>query len=377
MSSYGHKHILLVVRHPVGGIRTYFKYIYSQDALSDFRFTIIAPDEEFSSLMKDIFGAALTRFVPVASSVELASQAWSCLHKNPVDLVHSHGFTAGALTAASAIYAGVPHLMTAHDIFQEKQFAGFKGRIKRSVLSHALRRIDCLHTASQGSTENLMSNIPGLEESRLCLIPHGIDSERFFNAEPLPLHLEIDNDKALIGFFGRFMSPKGFRYLVDAIGVIVEEGLSNRAPLVLTFGEGGYIKEDYTYIEECGLSEYFMMMPYIQDMPGVIKSVDMIVMPSLWEACGLLAMEALVAGVPIIGTSCVGLREVLSGTPADMVPPGNSRALAKALALEMNIPRKKEFVQYSITAKKRFSRDKPASQLQALYLHMLSGKSLA
>lgn len=48
-------------------------------------------------------------------------------------------------------------------------------------------------------------------------------------------------------------------------------------------------------------------------------------MPSRWVAFGLLAVEALCAGTPLIASDCIGLREVVEDTPAVVVPPGRRR----------------------------------------------------
>lgn len=56
------------------------------------------------------------------------------------------------------------------------------------------------------------------------------------------------------------------------------------------------------------LDNYFRMMQYTDDMPGVFRAMDIIVMPLLRESSGLLGMEAIVGGVPIIGLNCLGLR---------------------------------------------------------------------
>ena len=95
---------------------------------------------------------------------------------------------------------------------------------------------------------------------------------------------------------------------------------------------------------------------------------DVVVMPSLWEACGLLAMEAMVSGVPLIGTDCVGLREVLKGTPAAVVSTKDSAALASAILNEMDNPstsRAREFVTEAAT---RFHVKRRASEIEDLML---------
>jgi glycosyltransferase involved in cell wall biosynthesis len=177
----------------------------------------------------------------------------------------------------------------------------------------------------------------------------------------------LPSDKPLIGFFGRFMAQKGFRDVVDAMRLVVERVGEAATPLVVTFGWGAFIREDYQYIEQQGLSSHFKQLPGTDDMPGSLKGVDLVVMPSRWEACGLLAMEALAAGVPIIGTGCVGLDEVLSGTPADKIAPYSPEQLAEAIVKNRETPRKDAFRAYQATACERFAIERPAQALRALY----------
>jgi glycosyltransferase involved in cell wall biosynthesis len=87
-------------------------------------------------------------------------------------------------------------------------------------------------------------------------------------------------------------------------------------------------------------------------------------------------MEALAAGVPIVGSNCIGLREVLDGTPARQVPVGDSEALAYALVAELGEieNRKKAFLTYQADAVARFGIERPATELAALYQKLLKQK---
>jgi len=373
MNMVGRKRVLLVVRHPVGGIRTYFKYIYGQEFFDQLDFTVASPDQDMLPLFEELFENRNFIFLHCANSVELFKHCWGYLRKNKVDLVHSHGYTAGAMLVLPACYFGVPHLMTAHDVFQKNQFEGYKGKIKKWMLSLTFKRIDAIHTVSHDCSDNLLEYMPSLNRKKIYTILHGVDVDAFYNAPATDFEGEINQeDVFLIGFFGRFMSQKGFRYLVDAIEMIVHKKLVQKNPLVLTFGWGGFVREEFKSIEGRGLKEYFMNLPFTDNMPGAIKGVDMVVMPSLWEACGLLAMEALVAGVPIVGANCIGLREVLRDTPAAMVPPRDPKALSEAIVKEMNGSRKSEFSRYAPIAMKRFSLERPASELKGLYDKLIS-----
>lgn len=371
MSNMQKKRILLVVRYPVGGILSYIKYIYRQPCFDEYMFTILAPGPELQAVFEKLFNQCGSEFIICKNGADMIMKSWRYLRENQVDLVHSHGFTAGCLSVIPAKYSQIPHLMTMHDVLQDDQFVGIKGNLMKTVLPTVFNKIDVIHTVSHDATDNFKLFAPKLNEKKIAIIPHGIDVDRFAEAEKTDFRTASEYETFLVGFFGRFMSQKGFRYLVDAVDIIQRNKLSDRKLLVLTFGWGGFIREEYQNIEEKGLQDFFRMIPFTDDMPGAIKGVDMVAMPSLWEACGLLGMEALVAGVPIVGTHCIGLREVLRDSPAVMVAPRNSLVLAEAIANEMNCPRTDEFNVYAPIAKERFTLTKPTSGLKALYDQMI------
>ena len=363
--------ILLVARHPVGGIRTYFRYIYSQDVFSKHQFTLIAPDATYiSDYLKDYLpDSRIKLIVSDNSNLALLSTLRNHLKENNYDLIHSHGFSAGALTVMARPFCRVPHMMTAHETFTKQAFIGVKGKFIQLMLNVIFKRLDCIVTVSEDAYNNFLQFVPFVSESKVQYIEHGINVNSFYQAKPRCYHkeLSIDANRKIIGYFGRFSPEKGFIDLVNAIKILSEKIQHDQMPLVLTFGWGGYIRENYQEIKRLGLDEFFMQMPETNDMPATIAGVSLVVMPSHWEACGLLAMESLVVGAPIVGTNCIGLREVLHGSPAAMVLPKNPGALAEAIANELICSRKNKFCDYSSIAVSRFSLDKPVIKLNNLY----------
>jgi glycosyltransferase involved in cell wall biosynthesis len=297
------------------------------------------------------------------------------LHNGGYDLVHSHGFTSGVCTAVPALVFRTPHLMTSHDIINENQFLGVKGKAKKKLFGLMLGLIDAIHSVSEDAKTNLMEHFPALtmDERKCIVIPNGIEVERFANAKPRDLRSELGlaEDVFLIGFLGRFMSQKGFRYLVDAIELLrTNEGLAKR-PLVLSFNEGAFIREEKQAVAEKGLSEYFKFLPFTPNVGGTIKGLDVVVMPSLWEACGLLAMEVLACGVPLIGSNCVGLREVLQNTPAKIVDRADAGSLSLALKQEILASSRESFEANIGWAWKKFDIRKTTQLIVSLYERMI------
>jgi glycosyltransferase involved in cell wall biosynthesis len=378
--------VLLVVRWPVGGIRTFIRYVYRNFDPERWHFTIVAPDvEEMRVLIDDLVGLDVG-FVPVEGMPNDGSSGfWKMFYcaarellEGNYDLVHSHGFTSGLCVAIPAYVWRTPHLMTSHDVINPSQFAGPKGKLKKRAMGYLLSMIATIQSVSYDAQENLLSNFPtlGRRKGKLIVIPNGIEVERFEKASPRDLRSELGlgEEVFLIGFLGRFMSQKGFCYLVDAIDLLRQDATLPKQPLVLTFGDGGFIREEKDAIKQRGLEGYFRFMPFAPNAAGTIKGLDVVAMPSLWEACGLLAMEAMVAGAPFIGTSCVGLREVLRNTPVKPIQPADSKALSEAILKEMKVPSKGIAGEFAAEASVRFDVRRQARELEITLRQLICGK---
>lgn len=361
--------ILLVARWPVGGIRTYFRYIYSQEIFAQDELVLLAPDVDLASFLSQYFPVNRIRFVPTENSdADLRKQFMHLIATESFDVIHSHGFSAGALVCSVSRQLPAPHVMTAHDVFRKQQFTGIKGRLKAFFLNVAYWRVKGVLTVGQDAYDNFKEFMPLVAAKKIHNIDHGVDTERFASAHKRDFHLELNEPvRKIIGFFGRFMSQKGFLDVIKAMKILSERLTPEAMPVVLTFGWGGFIREDYALIETMGLSTHFRQMPFTDDVAAAIKGVDMVVMPSRWEACGLLAMEVLSAGTPLISSNCIGLRCVVENTPAKTIQPYSPEQLADAIAAELKNSSAAEFAAFQPEAVERFNLMRPAVELHNYY----------
>jgi len=361
--------ILLVVRWPVGGIRTFIKYVYGKFEAENYELTILGPEgRDMSVLIKDLKDVDV-KFISLSkrpSLFQMFSKVMTSILAGNFDLVHSHGFTSGMSAALPAFLFGKPHILTSHDILNDRQFDGFAGRVKRSALQISLRCVTHVHSVSNDAQENLLRHFPEFRKGCKCIvIKNGIEIENFLNAKRLDLHelLKVDKDTFLIGFLGRFMAQKGFTFLVDAIELLSVRRDLSRKPIVVAFGDGDFIREEKSRLADRGLSGHFVFMPFTPDVAGVLKGLDVVVMPSRWEACPLLPMEALVSGTPLIASTCIGLGEVIENTPAIKVRPESGSDIAESLFSFMKSGSKGRFDSFVTEAADRFC---VTNQIQSL-----------
>lgn len=190
------------------------------------------------------------------------------------------------------------------------------GSLKKIVLGLMLMTVDRIHCVTNDARNNLLNYLVILRlfKSRIVVIPHGIEVNQFLDAEKRNIKHEytLPEESFLIGFLGRFMSQKGFLYLVEALIELKKKNDLPKVPMILCFGEkDGFFREEMEDIRKKKLGESVLFLPFVANVASSLKGLDVVAMPSLWEACGLLAMETVVAGVPLIGTNCVGLKRDL------------------------------------------------------------------
>lgn len=370
--------ILLVARWPVGGIKTYFRYIYGATEFTNVEITLLAPEEDLGDFLSTQLPEGRIKLVPTKTDYRsFVNSLRDCLAKETFDIVHSHGFSASLFTQSVLYFRKIPHVMTAHDVFLPNTFVGVSGILKKLAMKWLLSSVTKVLSVSEDARANIFEYFPSLKPSQVMNITNGVDTQIFKSGVPRDLRTELalPSDRPIIGFFGRFMAQKGFFQIIQAIEILKKSEPDNFKPIVLTFGWGGFIREDFAVIEQKGLSDYFRQLPGTNDMPAAIKGVDLVVMPSRWEACPLLPMEVLSTGTPIIGTDCVGLREVLNNTPAKVISVGDAVALAEAIKLQIK-EGKGTFVKFQDEAVVRFSADEHSTVLHSFYNSLLVGDSL-
>lgn len=373
--------VLAVIRWPVGGIRTWCKYVYRAPQFGRVAIDFIMPDgDEAAALAADLAtsGAAVQVIRTGVSTRAFAAAVGSRLLSHRYSLVHSHGFTSALICAWPCKLRRVPHLVTSHDMVLPNQYTDVKGRCIRGLVDQALRTVHAIHAVSHSSRENIEASFPA---ARRCpfgvrVIRSGIESRTFLasRATDIRQRIRISPEAILVGFFGRFMTPKGFRYLVDAVHAHQMSGRAAPEIAVLAVGGGGFVREEQQRIKSLGLARHFQFEDFMPDIAGTLKAVDVVAMPSLWETCPLLPMETMTSGVPLVVSDCAALREIAADTPARVVPTRDSMALLGAI-IEMGSPRERAIADaFAEAAAARFDVVGMRQELAEFYDELIAGR---
>ena len=165
----------------------------------------------------------------------------------------------------------------------------------------------------------------GIVNARAVVVPNGV---RIPDDSPAPLPWD---PPVLLGL-GRLSAEKGFDLFVDAVAMLRERDIDVRAVLA---GEGAEAEKLRDRAWALGLRDVLEFPGWIspETVPELLRRATLLVAPSRAESFGLSALEAQLAGRPVVATAVGGLPEVVrDGETGRVVPPEDPRALADALA---------------------------------------------
>ena len=205
----------------------------------------------------------------------------------------------------------------------------------------------------------------GVVDPRRARVIHGsVDTERF---KPT---VRTDGTPTFV-MAGRLIRDKGLQELVDAAGILREEGVTAR---VVVAGEpdlGNPASATEDDVERWSRSGFVEFLGRVSDVPALLSSADVAVLPSYYgEGAPRFLMEAAAAGLPAIAGDIPGCRAVVEHeTTGLLVRPRDARALAEAmrrLALDP-VHRARLGDRARDSAEKRFSETEVIGQYMALY----------
>jgi glycosyltransferase involved in cell wall biosynthesis len=193
--------------------------------------------------------------------------------------------------------------------------------------------------------------------------------------------LGIGPDAFLVGNVGRLALQKGQRHLIAAMPMLLE-----RVPRARAIIAGGGDLEDYLrdLASEIGVAESVHVLGPRKDVPALMHAIDVFVMPSIWEGFGLVLLEAMAAGRPIVASRVATIPEVVADEETGLlVPAGDPLALAIALAELADQPDKAARMGAAgrERLRRQFSVEKMVGDTELLYRELLEervvGKSVA
>jgi glycosyltransferase involved in cell wall biosynthesis len=177
----------------------------------------------------------------------------------------------------------------------------------------------------------------GYDKNKCVIIHNGYSLSQFsidtYSAIRLRNELNLDIEDIIVGFVGRFHPVKGHLYLIEALEIVKKRGLSIKCLLVgnkINWNNQKLAKS----LEEKSLKDDFLLLDKRLDIPAIMNTIDLHVLPSTTEAFPNVLCEAMACGTPCVSTD-VGDAAFIIGQTGWIVPSKSSGALAESIMLAL------------------------------------------
>jgi len=174
-------------------------------------------------------------------------------------------------------------------------------------------------------------------ETKVAEVPNGVDAGGWTPTTDLP---RGEGGDPLVVSWGRVQYEKGFQTLVEAMARLRHEVPGVRAVIA---GRGSHLPELQHQAQRMGVADVVHFAGFVPDdeLRFLLQRASCAVIPSLYEPFGIVALEALAAGAPLVAAASGGLSEVLGGANAGaglLFEPGNPGSLAHQLLRMLTEP---------------------------------------
>jgi len=270
------------------------------------------------------------------------------------DLLHSHYWLSGWVAREIKRQHAVPTVHMFHTLGRMKNIAAREEAAKETELriqveGELVHDLDCLIAATP-LDRSQMVDLYGADAERIVVIPLGVDPGMF---RPIPRQealaaagIQLPEPNRLVLFVGRLDPVKGLDTLLQAMCELndLEPELSKTLSLLVIGGDtdsnGTDLGEELECLDnlkdEVGLNDLVAFVgSRAQDkLAYYYSAAEVCVVPSYYESFGLVALEAMACGTPVIASRVGGLQHTVEdGVTGFLVPAGDPQALAQKLRM--------------------------------------------
>ena len=287
------------------------------------------------------------------------------------DLIHANSIRAGLVATLATVGLGTRIVWHLHDLLPRHPLSSF---IRLFALFSVRSRMIAV---SQAVADNFRGAVAGLQK-RVVVILNAIELEKFNcqqNAgSQFREELQLTNTQLLIGIVGQITPRKGQLELIRAFAQALQEIPHSVLVIVgapLFNRDDEYARQLHETVRELGIADHVRLTGEREDVPAVMQALDLLVINSTVEPFGLVALEAMACGTPIVAAISGGLPELIQHDQNGwLVRQGDQQALTTSLITLSRQPELRARLgrQGLKNLAERFSAERYLAELQSFYL---------
>lgn len=276
------------------------------------------------------------RVAKIAPLVNLGMQskldlrpAWqlaNLVRREGYQIIHTHTPRAALIGRLASAWTGVPLVHHVHSPTAQDSTHGRKDRWNARVERYSLAGAAAVIAVSYSLAE--YAERQGIARSRISVVPNGVPTRG-----PLPRR-NCPQGTWTLGSVALFRPRKGLEVLLESLALLRSQGLDVRLRAVGDFETPEYHATIDQHVARLSLGDAIDWVGFTQDVPAELAKMDVFVLPSLFgEGLPMVILEAMAAGVPVVGTRVEGVPEAVRGGIEGLIAkPNDSADLAQAIA---------------------------------------------
>lgn len=304
------------------------------------------------------------------TDLRVAWQLRDVIRRHEYAIVHAHTVRSALVARVAAKLAGVPFVYHVHSPASRDTTRRWRNWVNDRVERFSLTGAQRLITVSHSLAQHMQAR--GYATDRLRVVPNGVPACGPLKPRRTPA------GSWTLGVVALIRPRKGLEVLLDALALLKQRRMDVRLKAVGPFETTDYESDLKQRVNRLGIRDRVEWVGFTRDVQTQLNKMDLFVLPSLFgEGLPMVVLEAMAAGVPVVGTNVEGVPEAIRhGVDGLIAEPGKPQSLAHMLAAAIQGQYDWQAMRVSAHARhgEKFSDVRMAEGVAAVYDELLRSK---
>ena len=222
----------------------------------------------------------------------------------PYDAVHTHMLFNCGIAMIAAYLSGVK-VRVSHAHTTSDDSSSFVRKIYINLMRFFIKVFSTDFLACSNSAGKYLFGNNIISNKKYKVLPNYIEYEKFINNSDktnFREELGIKNDDIVICHIGRFITAKNHEFLIDMAKEMIQK--NNKVKLVLV-GDGDLKNHIEDKVKSIGIEKNIYFTGIRKDIPSILNSVDLFILPSIYEGLGVVLLEAQASKIPCLVSEAI------------------------------------------------------------------------